>query len=84
MSVDSPLTPERRAEIEREMAQEIIYADWGDLYDFVHDLLSAEQYWREAVRDASFEDDHCSFCGVSQGDHKPDCAYIRAQEGDNL
>ena len=86
---NQPLTTERRAEIEREMAQEIIYADWGDLYDFVHDLLSAERYWREAVRDASgFVDTIggspiCAFCEAEEFDakgHASTCPWLNAQE----
>lgn len=48
-------------------------------------LLSAEAYWREAVKNhpgAVGDENVCDFCDVSLDtrNHKPECAWLIAQE----
>ena len=60
-----------------------------DVSRIVSDLLAAEQFWREAVKNADVCDiigDLCPWCGSVSWDcnveavHKPDCPWVLAQE----
>lgn len=83
----TPLSRERREELEAMAAD----SEGGLSPTEARDLLSAEGYWREQVKNAKFRTDFeydvhyalCSFCGndpspVGEG-HAPDCAWVLAQ-----
>ena len=67
-------------EIERELAE------WkSDAPKVIEDLLAAETYWREVVKNAELDSDgRCHFCRIEQPriapGHKPDCVWLLAQE----
>ncbi len=69
--MNKPLTKEER---------ESIY----EYDDPVEKALSAEAYWREAVKNARFViEDYCSFCDIGiahTGEHATDCPWLLAQE----
>lgn len=51
------------------------------------EILAAEQFWREAVKNADIHD--CCFCGADgvylkarAEAHKPDCPWLLARESD--
>lgn len=79
--MNKPLTKERRAELEAaaHMNQGLTTAEGME-------LLAAEQYWREAVRDApeiGEEMGDCQWgCDTIGRNHRDDCAWKRAQEGE--
>lgn len=83
--MNKPLSRLRRAEIERDLAdQHVSYNDFAG--EAIRDLLASESFWREAVKNAPPCDDEgcCIFCdayGMITGmDHKPDCVWLLAQE----
>jgi len=83
-----PLTKERRADI----LDRVSRADGQARRAIYRDLLAAEAYWREAVKNVheSFftvldsPEEFCVFCGgelaSQQVHHKPDCAWVLANE----
>lgn len=90
-----PLTKERRAEILADLCA--FRADDPDYIDkAIDELLAAEAYWREAVKNARPKADldyeipfsHCPFCKCADFDirgiygnlHKPDCPWLLSQE----
>lgn len=49
--------------------------------DLLERVLSAEAYWREALKNAVFViEDYCPFCETESMNHKPDCPWLLAQE----
>jgi hypothetical protein len=88
MSNAKPLSKERREEIEH--WREVMYGMTPTWESVVNDALAAEQYWREAVKNAPAipNEDFCQFCPSHvnwDGDktsitHKPDCPWLLAQE----
>lgn len=89
--MNKPLSRVRRAEIERDLAdQHVSYNDFAG--EAIRDLLASESFWREAVKNVT-EFGHytnreyrCSFCsghfehGSKSSIHKPDCAWLLANE----
>lgn len=86
MSDPKPLSKEDRIFFESPYV-EIIYRKHIDV------LLSAEAYWREAVKTLKPREwgcdggELCHFCGsldiggpLQPSQHKPDCAWVKAQE----
>ncbi len=76
-----PLSPERRAAIERILPKAKPASDgdgdWAECYDTdVRDLLAAEHYWRAAVRDSDIEkpieEVACTYCHEPVVVRKPD------------
>ena len=65
----------------------------GSAVDLLYKLLAAEQYWREAVKNAKpYESHHdqggdwksCIFCDGGWGpQHKPNCPWLLAQPEDS-
>lgn len=70
-AMNKPLTKERRAEIE-----------FGAYCaNAIPDLLEAEAYWREAVKNSEeWPSDRCAFCTRAGTEHKPDCPWLLAQD----
>lgn len=97
--MNKPLSRVRRAEIERDLAdQHVSYNDFAG--EAIRDLLASESFWRESVKKVEPWGDvgaasntwyECFFC-KAEGDeifafgrkanetHKPDCAWLLAQE----
>jgi hypothetical protein len=88
-----PLTKEERAEIEMQFAEcHIEDSESWFTGGEMRSMLAAEQYWREAVKNAEWKNEDevgcdCRFCGWANscrddehGEHKPDCPWVKAQE----
>ena len=81
-----PITPERRAEIERYKRDFIdpFQKPAPTLQDGIFlDLLADAAFWREAVMDSLRQGPHCPFCeaNLDAGEaHASDCAYERSQK----
>lgn len=83
-----PLTSERIAEIERGVQTCRFSPDnWAEIT--IRDLLADRAFWRDAVREADFDyvESFCPFCdertherGIPKMRHKPDCAWLLAQD----
>lgn len=80
-----PLSKETREEIEQRGHE---YDPHPPFWNFIQELLAAERYWREAVKNADHNNERCAFCvGFFYGNvarrtlqHKPDCPWLLAQE----
>lgn len=71
-----PLSKERRAEIERH------FEGCDRRYLVIDELLAAEEYWREAVKNAQeCPSDACAFCSeyMAQSGHRPGCPWLLAR-----
>lgn len=81
MTIDAkPLSQETRAEIVQHGHE---YDPHPPFWSFIQELLAAEQYWREAVKNtnnAHWETNQCPFCDQDDLPHKPDCPWRLAQE----
>lgn len=88
-----PLTPERIAEIEEIFRNVPEFAE--DVQQAYRDLLTERAFWRDAVRNSEPLISHCDrqdrvqcmeciYCagtaGPGEPQHKPDCAWLLAQE----
>lgn len=74
-----PLSKERREEIERELSLAEGNRELDFLADELKEVLGAEQYWLEAVKNAEGYQGVCPWCD-SPRDHKPGCLWLLAQE----
>lgn len=90
-----PLSKEWREEILHLMADKKPETHPFSYEHAVRLLLSAEQYWRQAIRNSVWVyggggTTYCGYCGGSVAHnfesaepmtgHKPDCAWVRAHE----
>lgn len=81
MSEPKPLTKDQR-----ESAEYLVDESRSLHSEQIRTLLAAEAYWREAVKNCSEEhgdERRCAFCFVpiDMSAHKPDCAWVLAQDG---
>lgn len=87
--MNKPLSKLRRAEIERDLAdQHVSYNDFAG--EAIRDLLASESFWREAVKNANhaygrgvWDAPVCNFCNAELSDDggcEETCAYMIAQE----
>lgn len=86
MTEAKPLSKERRAEIEAMFGQPPTAWPVHAYVSAFVDLVAAERYWREKVRDLDIHDGClCGADGVylrarGPSEHKPDCSWLKAQE----
>lgn len=80
MREPKPLGKEDREKIER------LWSTGGSIFhSSIRDLLADAQYWREAVKNSvgayvGVSTTYCSYCRNGISGHKPDCAWVKAQE----
>jgi hypothetical protein len=78
-----PLSKERLEHVRniRRLSSDWLSIDWESIAE---ELLAAEQFWREAVKNfpngsAADTEQRCQFCYLSN-EHTPDCPWLLAQE----
>ncbi len=84
-----PLTKEERWKLDRWLRG---MAEISPTADLLRHMVTAEAFWREAVKNADWwretqdSDLVCGFCECkfvgSRSKHKPDCPWLLAQDGE--
>jgi hypothetical protein len=84
-----PLTKERLTTI-TELVISSDFPHQDGTQDLIEELLEAEQFWREAVKNADMAfvwpntsgEMACPFCKalIQEESHQPDCPWLKAQE----